>query len=156
MARFWVFLSGLVFGAGLGISGMTLPSKVTGFLDLAGEWDPSLALVMVGAIGVHVTLRWVVSRRSAPLFAPRFYEPGLKQVDARLVIGATLFGVGWGLGGYCPGPAIVGLSSGSIATLVFVGAMITGMLIEHATRSIKAPAVGEASPLAEVAPAQDG
>ena len=123
------FLAGLLFAVGLVVSGMTQPSKVVGFLDFFGSWDPSLAFVMVGAIGVHATLsRWIV-RRTKPVFVDAFQIPTNSVIDGRLVAGAALFGVGWGVAGYCPGPALVSLGSGSRSALVFVGAMIGGMVL---------------------------
>lgn len=122
------FLLGVLFAIGLGISGMTLPTKVIGFLDLFGDWDPSLALVMVGAIGVNGLVYAVVKKRSAPLLAPRFRLPTRTDIDGRLVGGAVLFGTGWGLGGFCPGPGVVSAASGATSSLVFVAAMVVGML----------------------------
>lgn len=124
-----VFLAGLLFSLGLGLSGMTDPNKVLGFLDLSHGWDPSLALVMVGAIGVHLPLyRWVI-RRPRPQFEDRFDLPARRDVTARLVGGAALFGAGWGLGGFCPGPGVVSLASGASAAVVFVVGMTAGMVL---------------------------
>ncbi len=122
-------VAGLLFGVGLGISGMTLPSKVVGFLDVAGDWDPSLMFVMVGAIGVHLVGSRLVMRRAAPLFDTSFHLPTKRDVDGRLVAGADIFGVGWGLGGYCPGPAIVSLGSAATPVVVFVAAMLAAMVV---------------------------
>src|SRR5262245_27388916 len=108
-SAFAAFASGALFGVGLLVSGMTDPAKVTGFLDLFGAWDPSLALVMVGAVGVHVVLRRLVTRRRAPLFDASFHDPTARTIDAPLVAGAAIFGLGWGIAGYCPGPSIVSL-----------------------------------------------
>lgn len=120
-------VSGVLFALGLGIAGMTNPAKVIGFLDLFGDWDPSLAFVMVGAIGVNA-LGYVVSRkRERPFLAPKFSIPSRTDVDPRLVGGAALFGVGWGLGGYCPGPGVVSLVSGTSSVALFVGMMLVGM-----------------------------
>jgi uncharacterized membrane protein YedE/YeeE len=120
------FVTGLLFGAGLLLSGMTQPSKVNGFLDVAGRWDPSLMFVMVGGIATHFALyRWV-TRRPSPLLEPRFMIPTRKDIDAKLILGAVLFGVGWGLGGFCPGPGLVAVTQGGNA-LAFVGAMMLGM-----------------------------
>lgn len=131
----WALASGLIFGLGLGISGMTLPSKVVGFLDVAGEWDASLALVMMGALAVHFVLFRVVKRRASPLFDTRFHIPTRSDVDGRIVLGAVLFGIGWGLGGYCPGPGLVSAATGSATALTFVLAMTMGMLAQHATQA---------------------
>ncbi len=121
------FAAGMLFALGLGLSGMTQPAKVTGFLDVFGAWDPSLAFVMVGAIGVHAALRPFIVRRAAPVLAPRFVLPTRHEVDGRLIAGAALFGIGWGLGGFCPGPAITALASSQSAVVVFVTAMLAGM-----------------------------
>jgi len=122
------FAAGVVFAVGLGLSGMTQPAKVLGFLDVAGNWDPSLAFVMMGAIGVHFVFarRALVAR--APLFAPRFHFPEATKIDGRLLAGAAIFGAGWGLGGFCPGPALVALISLAPPVLVFVFAMCVAML----------------------------
>jgi uncharacterized membrane protein YedE/YeeE len=124
------FGAGALFAVGLAISGMTRPSKVVGFLDLAGDWDASLAFVMMGAIAVHLVAYRVVLRRPAPLFDVRFHLPTRKDIDGRLVLGAALFGVGWGLGGYCPGPGLVSAAGASLGALVFVVGMTLGMVIE--------------------------
>lgn len=124
-----MFAAGLLFALGLGVSGMTDPDKVLGFLDLSSGWDPSLALVMVGAIGVHLPLRrWVVGF-GQPRFAVAFESPPTRRVTPRLVVGAALFGAGWGLGGFCPGPALVSLVSGALGSVVFVAGMTGGMLV---------------------------
>lgn len=121
------FLSGLLFAVGLGLGGMTEPSHVLGFLDVAGDWDFRLAFVMGGAVAVHAALRPLILRRARPLFAPAFAVFSRQRVDARLVGGAALFGVGWGLAGYCPGPALASVSQGGPALLLFVSAMLGGM-----------------------------
>lgn len=123
------FVAGFVFACGLGLSGMTRPGKVIGFLDLAGAWDPSLACVMAGAVATHALLARVILRRPSPLFALRFALPTRSDVDARLVIGSAIFGIGWGLGGFCPGPAIVSLLGGRPEPVVFVIAMLAGMAL---------------------------
>lgn len=121
------FGAGLVFAIGLGVSGMTQPSKVIGFLDVAGSWDPSLAVVMASALAIHIVVyRWVRGRK-APLFDDEFHLPTRKTIDAPLVVGAILFGVGWGLAGYCPGPALVSAAALSRTALVFTAAMVVGM-----------------------------
>lgn len=122
-------LAGLVFGLGLMVSGMTNPAKVTGFLDLAGTWDPSLAFVMGGAIGVGlVAFRWARTRSRAVLGGP-MQLPAARQIDRRLVLGGLTFGVGWGLAGYCPGPALASLATGGSKPLIFTAAMLVGMVI---------------------------
>lgn len=122
------FFSGLLFAIGLGVAGMTNPAKVLAFLDVFGEWDPSLALVMAGAILVYApTYRWLAGK-PAPKFADRFHWPSKRDVDVSLVVGSTLFGIGWGIAGYCPGPAIVAATSGHPTVLLFVAAMALGML----------------------------
>ncbi len=126
--------AGVTFGAGLAISGMTMPSKVIGFLDVAGAWDPSLIFVMIGAIGVHFVAHRLILRRSSPLFDTRFHVPLGKQIDGRLVIGSAIFGVGWGLAGYCPGPALVSAGAGSTAAWAFVLGMTAAMVIQNAMR----------------------
>jgi uncharacterized protein len=139
-------VAGLLFGAGLLISGMTQPSKVLGFLDFAGDWDPSLLFVMGGAIAVHVFFARRALRPGArPMFAEAFDLPRRSKVDSSLVVGAALFGIGWGMGGYCPGPALVSLASPSGRTIVFVVAMGVGML---AARLARRETPGEESGLA--------
>ena len=123
------FVSGGVFAVCLGIGGMTQPAKVIGFLDFAGSWDPSLAFVMMGAIAVHSVLYRVIRNRPSPLFSPTFSLPTRTDIDARLVGGAALFGVGWGLAGFCPGPALTSLVSGNLPAVIFVVAMIVGMYL---------------------------
>jgi uncharacterized membrane protein YedE/YeeE len=118
--------AGALFGAGLTLSGMVNPLKVLNFLDIAGDWDPSLALVMGGGLVVTlITFRWVLAR-SAPILAAQFSLPTNNNIDTRLLAGSALFGVGWGLAGYCPGPAIAALSFGSTEPWLFVGAMLLG------------------------------
>jgi uncharacterized membrane protein YedE/YeeE len=120
--------SGLLFGAGLAVAGMTNPSKVLNFLDLTHGWDPSLALVMAGAIPVSALAFWIGRRRAGPLFEKAFALPGKSRVDPALLLGAVLFGLGWGLGGYCPGPAIASLSRPNLPLLGFLLAMGLGLL----------------------------
>jgi uncharacterized protein len=121
------FLSGLIFGAGLLISGMTDPEKVLGFLDIFGAWDATLAFVMAGAVAVAAIGFLLARRRGAPFLAATYRWPTRRDLDAPLMIGAVLFGVGWGLVGICPGPAIVNLAGLSMPIIVFVAAMILGM-----------------------------
>jgi uncharacterized membrane protein YedE/YeeE len=122
-------LAGLVFGIGLIISGMTNPAKVLGFLDLAGLWDPSLALVMGGAIAVGVLAFQVARKRSRSLLGDPMRLPSATQVDRRLLMGGLAFGVGWGLAGFCPGPALASLATGGAKPALFTVAMIAGMVI---------------------------
>ena len=126
--RFLVSLcAGLLFGFGLIVSGMTNPAKVQNFLDLFGSWDPSLAFVMGGAIAVALPGFKLAERMNKPIFADNFLRPTLSKIDARLIGGASLFGIGWGLGGFCPGPAITAVSSGTTGVMTFVAAMLVGM-----------------------------
>jgi uncharacterized membrane protein YedE/YeeE len=122
-------LSGALFGAGLLISQMTNPSKVLAFLDIFGSWDPSLAFVMGGALLVTLIGYHLVLKREAPLLGGAFSLPTRKDIDARLIGGAALFGVGWGLAGLCPGPALASLFFGGLPVLVFVSAMLASMII---------------------------
>jgi uncharacterized membrane protein YedE/YeeE len=121
-------LLGLLFGIGLVISGMADPAKVINFLDLAGSWDPSLAFVMGGAVVVAFFGYRLVLGRKRPLLAADFQLPKRSAIDGRLVAGAAIFGLGWGLGGFCPGPALTSLGLAETGTLVFVPAMFAGML----------------------------
>jgi uncharacterized membrane protein YedE/YeeE len=123
------FASGLLFGLGLIVSQMVNPAKVLGFLDVFGAWDPSLALVMGGAVAVSALGYLVAKRRGMPVLAPRLEIPTRRDLDPRLVGGAALFGIGWGLAGLCPGPALVGLTFGPWQVFVFVAAMIIGMAV---------------------------
>lgn len=119
---------GIIFSLGLGISGMTRPEKIIGFLNIFGNWDASLAFVMVGAIGAHAVAYRLIRRRNSPLFSKEFYVPTSKELTPSLIIGAFIFGVGWALAGYCPGPAITSLASGQLRPLMFVVSMILGMI----------------------------
>ena len=123
-------ICGIIFSIGLGISGMTQPQKVIGFLDVFGEWNPSLAFVMGGAVLSYLALQlWIPRTFSIPVLGGCFQIPSRNNLDRSLIIGALLFGSGWGLGGYCPGPAITSLGSGSLNSLLFVIAMGFGMLL---------------------------
>jgi len=124
---FTSLLAGLVFGLGLILSGMANPAKVLGFLDLAGAWDPSLAFVMAGAIAVAAPAFAFAKQRTATLLGAAMKLPGSRDIDRRLVMGSVLFGIGWGVAGFCPGPGLVALGMGEIKALVFVGAMLAGM-----------------------------
>lgn len=118
---------GLLFGIGLAVSGMSDPAKVLNFLDLSGSWDPSLAFVMGGAVIVAFFGYRLVLKRDAPIVGGRFHLPGRKDIDARVIAGPAIFGIGWGLGGFCPGPALTALGLGATGTLAFLPAMIVGM-----------------------------
>lgn len=124
--------AGLLFGLGLGISGMTLPSKVMGFLDFTGNWDASLAFVMIGAIAVHSVLFRLILKRSSPLFDGKFHLPSRTDIDPRLIAGAAIFGIGWGFGGFCPGPGLVSVVSGQSSAVIFVVTMLVGMFAHQA------------------------
>lgn len=123
------FAAGLVFGAGLILSGMTDPAKVIGFLDIAGNWDPSLAFVMGGAILVGFFAFRLAARRTRSFLSGAMHLPQRRDIDARLVAGSVVFGVGWGLAGFCPGPALVSFASGVAPAAVFVAAMLFGMAL---------------------------
>ena len=129
MRELMALSSGLVFGLGLILGGMTDPGKVKGFLDVAGAWDPSLALVMGGAIAVGVFAFAAARRRTTSWSGDRIEIPSNTLIDARLVGGGVLFGIGWGLGGFCPGPALVAMSAGVGSAAVFVVAMLAGMVL---------------------------
>ena len=124
---FTSLLAGLVFGLGLIVSGMANPAKVLGFLDLAGAWDPSLAFVMAGAIAVATLAFALAKKRTVTFLGSAMKLPTSRDIDRRLVIGSLLFGIGWGVAGFCPGPGLVALGMGEIKALVFVGAMLAGM-----------------------------
>lgn len=126
-------LAGLVFGAGLILSGMTDPKVVLAFLDVAGAWNPSLAFVMGGAVGVTLVGFRFVRRRHAPLCDVQFHLPQKRTLDARLLTGAAVFGIGWGLSGYCPGPALTGLLAGNVEASIVVAAMLAGAWLQRRT-----------------------
>jgi uncharacterized membrane protein YedE/YeeE len=129
MARLSAFACGLLFGLGLLLAGMANPAKVLAFLDLAGAWDPSLALVMVGAIAVAAVPLSLAGKRSRALLGAAMQLPSRRELDARLIGGSLLFGVGWGIAGVCPGPAVVILLTGHWQAPLFVAALLAGMLI---------------------------
>ena len=130
MSRVFIaFCAGVIFAVGLIVAQMTNPAKVIGFLNVAGQWDPSLALVMAGAIPVFGVAYWRSQRRASPVFAPAFVAPRQREVTRDLVVGSLLFGAGWGLSGFCPGPAIVAVGFGEPQVWVFVAAMLTGMVL---------------------------
>ena len=123
------FVAGVIFAIGLAIGGMTQPMKVARFLDFTGNWDPSLIFVIGGAVMTHAILYRIIRQRPTPLFTAIFFVPTRKDIDARLLAGAALFGIGWGLSGFCPGPAITSLASGKMPVVIFVAAMIVGMYL---------------------------
>jgi len=123
------FLVGILFALGLGISGMTEPQRVISFLDVFGNWNPSLLFVMVGAIAVHAISYRLIMKRRTPLFAAAFERPKRTDLDRRLIAGAALFGIGWGLAGYCPAPAIVSLAGFSLHPVLFTVSMLFGMAL---------------------------
>jgi len=127
-----VLLAGVLFAIGLGLSGMTDPNKVLGFLDVAGNWDPSLGLVMAAALAVHVGVAQWALRAPKPLWAPAFSLPPYTTIDARLLAGSVIFGLGWGMAGFCPGPALVDLVAPSAGVVTFVTAMLAGMFVARA------------------------
>jgi uncharacterized membrane protein YedE/YeeE len=127
--RIWFVVCGFLFAIGLAISGMTQPAKVSGFLDFAGAWDASLAFVMLGAVSVYFVADRISSRLPKPLLAEQFPRRQRTRIDARLAIGAALFGIGWGISGFCPGPALVSVGAGARAALWFVPAMVGGMAL---------------------------
>lgn len=118
---------GFIFAIGLGLSGMTNPANVVSFLDVFGNWNPSLIFVMGGALVVHVILFRIIIRRPSPVLSPEFHIPQNRDIDRPLVVGAILFGTGWGLAGYCPAPAITSLASLQVSAVVFVLSMLVGM-----------------------------
>ncbi|MDX9842555.1 MAG: YeeE/YedE family protein [Aquabacterium sp.] len=124
-------VAGVVFGLGLAIAEMTNPLKVLDFLDLAGAWDPSLAFVMGGAVLVTLLAFRFILRRAVPFYGERFHLPTLTQVDRKLLVGAALFGIGWGLVGYCPGPALATVLSGNTESWLFVPAMLVGGALQR-------------------------
>lgn len=129
-------LAGVLFGFGLALSGMTDPKVVTGFLDLFGEWNLTLLFVMIGGIAITSIGYLFIFKNEQPIFEQQFFITQNKNIDKPLIIGATLFGLGWGLYGFCPGPAIASLASLNFQTFIFVGAMAIGMLIADKTQSI--------------------
>ena len=131
--------AGLVFGIGLIVSGMFNPAKVLGFLDLAGRWDPSLALVMVGAVTVTAVACVIANRRQQTLLRVPLQLSTARDIDLRLVLGSLTFGVGWGLVGFCPGPALVALGTGGVKPLVFTASMIVGLFAFQGLERLRQP-----------------
>lgn len=134
MKKIWIrqnavsFLVGFLFAVGLAVSGMTQPQKVIGFLS-PWEWDPTLLFVMVGAVGIHMASYRFVRRKSSPLLDQKWHLPSRKDVTVRLILGSALFGIGWGLGGFCPGPGLASVPTGDLRALLFVITMIFGMIL---------------------------
>ena len=140
MKNILTFVAGLLFGIGLISSGMTNPSKVIGFLDLFGYWDPSLILVMLGAIPVALVGFGLIERKRSTMFNEPLHLSGKTHLNKSLIIGSFIFGSGWALAGFCPGPALVSLGSGNVSALIFVGAMIAGMVFhDHLYRPVFEP-----------------
>lgn len=142
-------LAGLVFGLGLIVSGMANPAKVIGFLDMAGHWDPSLAFVMAGAIAVGLVAFTVARRRTVSYLGLQMRLPTARHIDRRLVGGSVLFGIGWGIAGFCPGPGLVALGMGEAKALVFVGSMLAGMGLFEFIERRKQPALVQGDVAAE-------
>jgi uncharacterized membrane protein YedE/YeeE len=143
MYTFTSLLSGFVFGFGLIVAGMVDPAKILAFLDLAGKWDPSLALVMVGAIAVGIAAFFIAGRRARSYLGALMQIPTVQNVDRRTLLGNVAFGLGWGMAGFCPGPALVALGSGQGKAAVFVVAMLAGMaLFERIERARAKPGAG--------------
>lgn len=126
------FVVGFIFAIGLALAGMTQPQKIIGFLNPT-DWDPSLIFVMLGAVGVHIVSYPIVKRRKSPLLDTKWHVPTRREITSRLIIGSSIFGIGWGLGGFCPGPGLTSLASGDIRAVLFVAAMIAGMIIFKST-----------------------
>ena len=131
-------ITGLLFGVGLALSGMAQPGKVLAFLDVTGAWDPSLAFVMGGAIGVYAPLYHWITKRTMPRYAREFVITLNRKLDGPLIAGAALFGLGWGLGGYCPGPGIVSAGTGATQGVVFLVAMLAGMFVFDGYERVRA------------------
>ena len=123
-------LCGLVFGVGLALSGMTDSQVVLGFLDISGEWNPALLMVMIGALAVTIPGFWLAQKRATPFFSTQFFLPASRAIEVKPLIGSLIFGIGWGLYGYCPGPALAALSSATWQPLLFVVAMAAGVYLE--------------------------
>lgn len=145
MGKLIVLISGILFGAGVTISGMVNPMKVLNFLDISGTWDPTLILVMGAGLFVTLLGYQIVFKRNAPLYAPSFRLPTSQGIDAKLLGGAALFGVGWGLGGFCPGPAVASLVFGRLESITFVIAMAAGMILAKQIQKLPRPKLGHTS-----------
>ena len=155
MGNVAAFIVGVTFALGLGIGGMTQPARVLAFLDVSGAWDPTLAFVMLGAVTVYAAAYPLVMRRPRPLFGGTFAVPSRRDVDGRLLGGAVVFGIGWGLAGLCPGPALTAVASGEPRVLLFVAAMAAGIaghrLIERAVAARTAAPASTATAAAALA-----
>jgi uncharacterized protein len=138
--------AGAIFSVGLVIGGMTTPAKVIGFLDFFGAWDPSLALVIIGALAVHVVTYRLIVKRPSPIFGDRFRVPRERPIDRRLVIGSAIFGLGWGLGGFCPGPAVTALPAGGLSVALLGAGMVLGIFSYERFVSQRLAAEAETSP----------
>jgi uncharacterized membrane protein YedE/YeeE len=142
VSNFVSFVSGVIFSVGLALSGMTQPSKVVGFLDVSGQWDATLLCVMASAVAVYFVANRLALRRTAPFLAARFsalrFAP--TQLDAPLILGSALFGIGWGISGFCPGPAVASAAAAVPAALLFMPGMLAGMLLYRLIESRGAPA----------------
>ncbi|MBY6155499.1 YeeE/YedE family protein [Vannielia litorea] len=136
--HFLIYLIGLTFGLGISISGMANPAKVINFFDFAGTWDPSLAFVMGGAVTVAFIGYRLVFRREAPIWGNSFSLPGTRQIDARLIGGSLVFGIGWGIAGFCPGGALPALGTGRSEVFIFVVALVAGILLAKALQKTSA------------------
>jgi uncharacterized protein len=141
-ATLTAFVSGIVFALGLGLPGMTRPVKVIGFLDFFGKWDASLAFVMIGAIAIYSIAYRLSNTMKSPLLAPVFSIPKRSDFDSKLILGAAIFGAGWGLSGFCPGPAITSLASGALPVFIFVLAMGLGMYLHSWLYEFRSTASG--------------
>jgi len=141
-----ILVAGVIFGLGLAVSGMTHAAKVLGFLDVTGNWDPSLLLVLGGAVAVTVIAFRLILRRPAPVLEDKFKLPAAKVIDGPLVVGAAIFGIGWGISGYCPGPGIALLAAPGWETWVFIPAVLAGAFLHKALTSSPAGVVRSNSP----------
>ncbi len=143
-----MLLSGLVFGAGLVVSGLNQPAKILGFLDVFGRWDPTMMFVMMGAMSVHFALARAILKRSRPVYDTTFHLPASRTIDGKLVLGAAVFGVGWGLAGMCPGAAFASFGTAASSATLLLAATAVGMLVHHA---VHAPKVSRVEPGPEAA-----
>ena len=143
------FASGVLFAIGLAVAGMTQPSKVVGFLDFFGSWDPSLMMVMVGAIAVHFVLFRFILKRKSPILAQRFQVPTRRDLSPSLLGGAALFGIGWGLGGFCPGPGIASGATLGAEALTFIATMTAGMFLHQGVELLRSRRAAAAEPAPE-------